>query len=111
MVYDMLQAIFHKHSEKNFQNQSTHPLKNDIQLCIFDLLDEGSESNRGGLTRVNNLTYELLVAMELELRRHVRNFEAPNVKMINAAILENEDLIFCGVLSVQTGIRVVLWPC
>ncbi len=85
--------------------KSTHPLKNDMLLCIFDLLDEGSESehesqkwveliNRGGLTRVNNLTYELFVAMELELRKHVRNFEAPNVKMIIAAILENEDVNF-----------------
>ncbi len=49
--------------------------------------------------------------MELELRKHVRNFEAPNVKMIITAILENEDVNFCGVLSVQTGIRVVLGPC
>ena len=28
------------------------------------------------------------------MRKHVRNFEAPNVKMIIAAILENEDVNF-----------------
>ena len=47
--------------------KSKHPLKSDLLLCLFDLLDEGDDAdhdskrwvefiNRGGLTRVNNST-------------------------------------------------------
>ena len=85
--------------------KSTHPLRDDIQLCIFDLLDEGCENkhesqdwvesiNRGGLTRINNLTYEVFIAMEHELRRHISSFAAPNFEVITTAILENEDIKF-----------------
>ena len=58
---------------------STHPLKTDIQLCIQDLLDDSDEDqndsqdwlqliDRGGLTHVNNTTFEMFIAMEYELR-------------------------------------------
>ncbi len=86
--------------------KSTHPLKSDIQLCIFDLLDEGCEDedgsqnwvhaiDRGGLTRVNNITYEVFVAMEIKLRKHISSFIPPNVETITAAIFENEDVKSC----------------
>lgn len=85
--------------------KSTHPLKSEIQLCIFDLLDEGCENehdsqnwvhsiNRGGLTCVNNITYDLFVAMEIELRNHLHNFVAPNIETIATSILESEDVQF-----------------
>ena len=59
--------------------KSAHPLKDDISLCIVDILDDKDdcpqESNewvkavdRGGLTRVNNITYELFWTMEKTLR-------------------------------------------
>ena len=68
--------------------KSAHPLKEDIQLCILDLLDDGDEDdneskdwvsiiNRGGLTKVNNTTYELFVSMEYELRKHLSK-QVPN---------------------------------
>ena len=64
-------------------NKSAHPLKEDLQLCLLDLLDDGDEDsyesqdwvhliNRGGLTRINSNTFELFVAMEYELRKHLR---------------------------------------
>ena len=64
---------------KNKMKKSTHPLKEDIQLCLLDLLNDGHEEsgectdwvelvNRGGLTLVNNTTFELFLVMEYELR-------------------------------------------
>ena len=49
---------------------------------MSDLLDDGDEEedesqdwvkfvNRGGLTLVNNTTFELFLAMEYELRKHI----------------------------------------
>ena len=62
--------------------KSSHPLKDDIILCIYDLLDDGdgdeedqeSEDwiksvNRGGLTLVNNRTFDVFVAIEEEVRK------------------------------------------
>ena len=54
--------------------KSTHPLRDDIQLCLLDLLDDGDEESgestewiqlidRGGLTLVNNTTFEILWSM------------------------------------------------
>ena len=85
--------------------KSTHPLKKDIQLCILDLLDDGDEDqndsqdwlqliNRGGLTRVNNTTFEMFVAMEYELRKHIHQGQAPNLEHMVTSIAENEDVLF-----------------
>jgi hypothetical protein len=57
---------------------SSHPLKEDTILCIYHLLDDGDEEddesqdwvhvvNRGGLTLVNNATFDFFVAMEMEV--------------------------------------------
>ena len=54
-------------TEKHFL-KSSHPLRDDLQLCLWDLLDDGDEGpskskelleivGRGGLCRVNNITY------------------------------------------------------
>lgn len=61
--------------------KSTHPHKKDLLLCLPNLLAQEEEDldddssgwisaiNRGGLTKVNNDTYELFVALELELQK------------------------------------------
>ena len=59
--------------------RSANPLKDDLSLCIVDLLDDADDSpqesnewveavDRGGLTRVNNITFELFWTMEKTLR-------------------------------------------
>ena len=69
--------------------KSAHPLKDDLQLCLWDLLDDGDEgpseskewvelSDRGGLTRVNNITFELFTMMEKKLRKIVSVDQAPS---------------------------------
>ena len=86
-------------------SKSRHPLKDDIQLCLFDLLDDGDEEandsqdwvqliNRGGLTRVNHTTFEMFVAMEYELRKHIHRGQTLNLEHITTAITENEDVLF-----------------
>ena len=58
--------------------KSAH-LKEDLQLCVLDLLDDGDEEsnesqdwivsiNRRGLTHINHNTFELFLAMEHKLR-------------------------------------------
>ena len=80
-------------------------MKEDIQLCILDLLDDGDEDqsdsqdwlqliDRGGLTRVNNTTFEMFVAMEYELRRHIHQRQLPNLERIITSVAENEDVLF-----------------
>ena len=80
-----------------------HPLKEDLQLCLLDLLDDGDEEsqdwveliNCGGLSRVNNNTFEVFVAVEYALRRHLNVDQAPNLTdHVNSAIIENEDVQF-----------------
>ena len=68
---------------KKALSKSAHPLKKDLQLCLLDLLDDGDEENseskdwielidRGGLTHINDITFQLFQAMEQELRKHPR---------------------------------------
>ena len=56
-----------------------HKLREDLKLCLYDLLDDGDEVydesqdwvtqvNRGGLTLVNTATFEVFLAVEKELR-------------------------------------------
>lgn len=86
---------------------SKHPSKNDMLLCLFDLIDEGSDEdsthesnmwvnslNRGGLTLVSNTTYELFLAMEQELRRHVSKFHSTDIDHVSHKILNNDDVQF-----------------
>ena len=84
--------------------KSAHPLKEDIQLCILDLLDDGDEYdneskdwvriiNHGGLTQINNTTYELFVSVECELRKHLSK-QVPNFDAVQQAIIRNENVHF-----------------
>ena len=60
---------------RNKINKSSNPLKKDLLICLFHLVDdpddipqESSEwvntVDRGGLTRVNNITFQLFLAVE-----------------------------------------------
>lgn len=80
---------------------STHPLKDDILLCIHDLLDDGEETNdesqdwvhhvnRGGLTLVNNSTFDVFLAIE-EVNKRIGEDWTDKVK---AEIVESEDVEF-----------------
>ena len=62
--------------------KSTHAQKDDIQLCLSQLCKQEDEAkddsqdwiqliDRGGLCHVNNDVYELFLALEKELRKHI----------------------------------------
>ena len=57
--------------------KSANPCKDQLLLCLYDLVDDGDEGHtyteewldlvvRGGLTRVNEMTFQAFLAMELE---------------------------------------------
>ena len=86
--------------------QSANPRKGQLLLCLMDLLDDGDEEHgesekwldlvdRGGLTRVNETTFQVFLAMETELRHHLKSENTPNFKTyVNKQVLDNEDVAF-----------------
>ena len=94
-------AIQHK-----LQTQNMSPLKEQLLLCMYDLLDDGDEEsvpsaewidlrNRGGLTHVNELTFQVFLAMELEFRKHLSAQKTPNFKTdVSTKLKQNEDVQF-----------------
>ena len=86
--------------------KSAHPLKDELQLCLLDLLDDGDEEggtaeewlnlvDRGSLKHVNESTFQVMVAMELELWKHLQSQKPPNfVHRVTEHILKNEDVLF-----------------
>ena len=86
--------------------KSAHPLKDQLQLCLLDLLDDGDEEggtaeewlnliDRGSLKHINESTFQVMVAMELELRKHLQSQKPPNfVHKIMEHILKNENVQF-----------------
>ena len=86
--------------------KSAHPLKDGMQLCLLDLLNDGDEQegaakewinliDRGSLKHINESTFQVMVAMELELRKHLQCKKPPNfVCEITEHILKNEDVQF-----------------
>ena len=86
--------------------KSSHPLKDDIVWCIDDMtgcdedLDIDSSDwitliDRGGLTCVNNITFELFQVMEIEFHEHLKLPLPENFRSIVAsAIVNNEDVLF-----------------
>lgn len=86
--------------------KSTDPQKARLWLCLLDLLDDGDEEHtdsedwvelidRGGLTRINDVTFQVFLAMEVELRKHLNSQCVPNFKTtITKKVLENEDVTF-----------------
>ena len=88
MLFDMLPAMYLDCFKKI--KKSKHPLREDIQLCLLHLLDDGDEEtdksqdwvnliNRGGLILVNNATFEVFVAIEYELRKHIHHGQAQSL--------------------------------
>ena len=86
-------------------HKSAHPLKDELTLCLLDLLDDGDEEHdsscdwiqlidRGGLTHVNNVTYDAFLSMELELRKHLRREQPPNFREVAEIIKNNDDVQF-----------------
>lgn len=77
-----------------------------MQLCLLDLLNDGDEQeraakewinliDRGSLKHINESTFQVMVAMELELRKHLQCKKPPNfVREITEHILKNEDVQF-----------------
>ena len=86
--------------------KSTHPLKDDLQLCLYDLLNDGDEDvnesgdwvnllDRGGLAHINNDTFEVFRAMEYELRKHLSTDHVLNLTdHVKHTIIKNEDVQF-----------------
>lgn len=86
--------------------KSANPLKDQLLLCLLDLLDDGDEVHmdteewldlidRGGLTRVNEVAFQAFLAMELEVRKHLHLRQVPNFKVdIFTKVLECDDLAF-----------------
>ena len=97
--------------------KSTHKLKDDIKLCIYDLLDDGDEDeednstkdwvniiNRGGLTLVNNMTFDVFVAIEEEVRKIIHKANSiPNFNdHTKKSVVESEAVqFFWSMLSVE----------
>ena len=92
---------------KKALSKSAHPLKKDLQLCLLDLLDDGDEEcsdeskdwikliNRGGLTLISDITFQLFQAMEHELRKHLRKHKTPTLNDgVKQALVVNEDVQF-----------------
>ena len=50
--------------------------------------------NCGGLTLVNNTTFEVLVAMEYELQKHIRQGGRHDLDKITSEVRDNEDVQF-----------------
>ena len=83
--------------------RSANPRKGQLQLCLMNILDDGDEEHSEseewldlvGLTRVNEATFQVFLAMETELRQHLKSENTPNFKTyVNKQVLENEDVAF-----------------
>ena len=111
----MLQGMYIEALKKKL-TKSAHPLKEDLQLCLLDLLDDGDEEsdesqdwiasiNRGGLTCINN-TFELFHAKEHELHKHLSMSQAPNLAdHVHASIMEMKMSSSSGLSSVLIGMK------
>ena len=73
-------------------------------LCLLDLLHDGDEESgestewvqliNRGLTLVNNTTFEVFVAMEYELQKHLRQGGTHDLDKITSEVRDNEDVKF-----------------
>ena len=87
---------------RNKLNKSAHPLKDQLMLCLLDLTVDADDDthcwfdaiNRGGLTSVNNMTYQVFLSMEYEIRTHLTK-QAPHCfKEIADKVKNNDDVQF-----------------
>ena len=91
--------------KKVIRSSYSQERKTDLLNCLDDMVDADVVPcdstdwiecvNRGGLTFVNDLTFEIFVAMELEIRIHLQGPQQPvNLSSIAPAIKNNEDVLF-----------------
>ena len=83
---------------------STHPHKDEMIYCIFNLSGDDSQTeawtnivDRGGLWHVSDMTYELFHAIETEVRQHLTVSETKRVmdkQGLLQAVLNNADVLF-----------------
>ena len=86
--------------------RSSHPLKEELILCMLDLTDEDGvadesqdwlqEIDRGGLKHVNSNMYLLMAAMELELQVLLHQAGTQQIKLKEKAIASiqaNKDVL------------------
>ena len=86
--------------------KSAHPLKEELTLCLFELVDDADDSHdesqdwvnmidRGGLKHVNNTTYMVFASMELVVRRYIQPKMPANFKQdTKDHALRDEDVLF-----------------
>ncbi len=84
--------------------RSSHPLKEELVLCLLDLTEDEDGSHesedwikridRGGLKHVTHLMFTTLAAMETELRSHLGKVPGNFKATVTSAILKNEDVLF-----------------
>ena len=89
--------------------RGSHPLKEDLVLCLEDMcVDDGEESssaewtkniNRGGLKMVNGTTFRFFQALENRLRESLRVTSAQSISegiksTLMEAIASDEDVLF-----------------
>eukprot|EP00731_Ephydatia_muelleri_P004466 Em0002g642a len=91
--------------KKVIRSSYSQERKTDLLNCLDDMVDADVVPcdstdwiecvNRGGLTFVNDLTFEIFVAMELEIHIHLQGPQQPvNLSSIAPAIKNNEDVLF-----------------
>ena len=86
--------------------KSAEPLKDQLILCLLDLLDDGEDEHveshkwilnmdRVGLCHVNNTIILLIISgMELESRRRIQNDPTPIFLEVQSLLMHNEDVLF-----------------
>ena len=83
-------------------SRSNNANKVDLMLCLDDLLEDESEEstdwlkaiNRGGLLCVKNMTFELYLTMERELRFHLSSNPEFGGSDIKIHLKQSEDVLF-----------------
>ena len=84
--------------------KSCHKNKKDLLLCLDDLIscdgeDPGPSTewicaiDRGGLTHINNVTFELFLTMEYCIRNLV--LAGSEYRDVQAQLKQNDDILFC----------------
>ena len=81
--------------------RSKNEKKEDQLLCLEDASEEQNKStqwlkaiNRGGILCVNNMTFELFLTMERELRCHLTSNPDFVGSEIENSLKESEDVLF-----------------
>ena len=90
--------------KKKLLRSSLHN-KKDLELCLDDLISDGEETpnhtsdwlasiNRGGLITVSDMAFELFLAMERELRNHLKYHTTCISGEAVSTIVSSEDVLF-----------------